>query len=264
MLQSFTIDVIADETAHDLLAGTPSPSLLHRFLRKGQRDGKRQLDHSSVATLIQSAVGLAGTTLCLEYLGCRDRAAEEVAQLRAKLEGRLMPSADADPESTVDVEGPSAEAGPELDRDRSTTLHPNDGDEALHNALLRRRRRNAERETAVRLRSLDQARGLQRGDVKKAQSEAGELRSQLADKVAVPEQLREEYLERFLRISEAGGLLWARYRTGYEQGYKRRRSNGSGVQPPHEVLRFEIPGLLEVQAGAPPMLPIPTTALAEG
>lgn len=242
MLHLFTVDLIADEVSRELLGGTPSRRLLHRFFRKGRRDGKRAHDPATVALLIRESVNLAAAGLCADYVAHRDELVRELVHLEVVAARSPQPPP---------MEAPSASdpkdflpAATDLNLPHAGSGHPGDGDAILRAALVRRRMLRAERKK-VRLEIELEARNAAALEASQRAvhqvEEAIELR---VEKMGAAHRMRAQFVERFNAIAFGGSLLWARYCNGFEQGHTGRRSRGSVVQPPREPLGFDVPDVL--------------------
>lgn len=240
MIDFFPLDVIADEIANHLRAGQPSKRLMRRFFKAGRRNGKVGQDPLTVALLIREAVNLASTTLCLEYVDRRTAVFQALARLSAADAVDQTPFSSANSPWELGQE-PLEAVTPPLS---STTVHSSDGDAELREALVRRRalaaRRRA-RKINIDVERRAHATTAAREQAVRVRAEACQRQAEL---IASTHELRAQYLEQFNAIAYGGSLLWARYCTGFEEGYSVRRSRGSAVRPPRDALVFDIPPVL--------------------
>lgn len=236
MLERFTVDVLAENVATQLIEGEPTPKLAHRFFRKGRRDGKRAYDHASVSKLLTDAVHLAGSTLAENLTSARRAATLRIAECEAAIEKHAtMGDAPAPEEAPTEAERPDP---------LSSTSDHRDSAHVLTEALAARKNLGARRQTEA---IVSEARAKRRARVDaleaaesaatQAREEVGKLRGELSE-------LPEEYKQRFESIKHTGELLWARYCNGFVQGEGRRGSRASDVAMPTGSLRFETPPAL--------------------
>lgn len=233
MLERFTVDMVADHVATQMLEGDPSPKLAHRFFRKGRRDGRHAFDHLSIRMLVRDAVNLASSELSEEFVRVRheleSRRQELILQERHFLEQAEPPSEapSTDPEPVQDP-APATDTGASSDEILVNALRNR---YRLRNQAAARQRRDEERQSRD---SADQARSAAADAALAARREIATLETRL-------DQLATEFLQRFETIAHTGQLLWSRYCNGFEQGKERRGSRESDVQAPDDLLEFPVP-----------------------
>lgn len=236
MLERFTVDVLAEHVATQLLEGEPTPKLAHRFFRKGRRDGKKAYDHASMSKLLTDAVHLAGSTLAEELTSARRTATLRIAECEAAIEKHAVLLAAPELPAPEDYSGPpSGESDRTENRDSAQLLA-----DALETRKALRTRKEADAR-AAEARAKQQARisALEGAEAAatQARGEMSKLERELVD-------LPGEYTQRFESIKHTGELLWSRYCNGFVQGEGRRGSRASDVTSPGGRLDFETPNAL--------------------
>lgn len=231
MWEKLTVDVIVDEVDLRLLDGDRKSKLSYRFFRKGRRDGKRDIDPSSVGELVRKAVSLGGSTLTEAFL-CEHRGITgKIAERRVLTRSPLV-RASAGAVAAIE-EGAQGPGNPGVrGRPQPTPAHD------LQFALAQRR---CAREAHDRQ---DHERA-----ILEAHSSAHQASADIAQLQTHLQVLDAEYLQRFYSVAHTGQILWYRYVNGYAQGHTHRRGR---FQPPSEGLLFDEPPLLqELKRAAP-------------
>jgi hypothetical protein len=226
MLQRFTIDILANHIADQLLTGEPSARLGYRFFRKGRRDGRKNFDHESVGRLLREAVRLAADKLADEMAWRRSQIRDEIAALESSIRHRDPGSASEplappvpDPSDRENVRGPS-----------------------LNRALL------------VRAEALVKASEVAQEAARKTAEEAvGQAQDELERQRMALEGLPAVFGPRALGIVHSGQVLWTRYCNGFVQGDTRRRKRrrykpvDGEIKPPDHDVMFALPPEFNVQ-----------------
>ncbi len=240
MLERFTVDVLAEHVATQLLEGEPTPKLAHRFFRKGRRDGRRAYDHASVSKLLTDAVHLAGSTLVEELTAARRDAKRRIAECEAAIEAHgSMGAAPA---------APAPEAESSSGSTQPTSGATLDSAQLLLDALQTRNALRARREADARSADARSKHAARVAALEAAESAAIQAKGDIAKIERELTELPEHFRQRFESIKHTGEMLWSRYCNGFVQGEGRRGSRASDVQAPSGGLDFVTPAALGDQA----------------
>lgn len=238
MLERFTIDTIVDEIDRRVKGANPDAKLVHRFFRKGRRDGKRQLPVESMRVFVTEAVGLATSKLGQEHLAATEDARRQLAALEARRDQLTAVLARPEPVVADEPETPT-EGSAFYGNQPGPIIKGSRLDDAM--AGLREKRREAKLV----------ARGAERAG---NQAELDQVNQQIAlaedELVRAPDRFRQLVAS----SHQVGKLLWARYCVGFDGGKAKRGRPDDAEEGPDPDIEFPFPESLErsVHAAAQP------------
>ncbi len=220
MFERLTIDVVADAITDQVMTGVPRAKLAHKFFRKGRRDGRRQLDPTSISTIDRMAVRTAMSRLHEAYL----RQKAELERRRATLQQQI-----AEGDSVLGESLP-ATAAPGVSNVGSTDSVA----ESLGQAVKVLEAKRSASRAAAASEALRERQSKANEEAAAARIELEGVQSDLDNLVTLYDQQRRTCLE-------IGGFLWARYVSGYEYGQTRRwrKATRRDVDP---EIHFDIEG----------------------
>lgn len=223
MWQRFTIDILSNHVADQLMIGEPTARLGYRFFRKGRRDGRKNFDHESVGRLLREAVRLAAEKLADEMAGQRTELAKKIAAMESSIEHDI-------PEPTLELLIPP-------------TPEPSDAENVRGPSLGRA--------LEVRAAAMSKAAELELEIARKAAEDARQqARDDLERQRMALNGLPAAFEPRALGVVHSGQVLWTRYCNGFAQGDARRRRRRwwrrkprpeDPVKPPRHDVIFSLP-----------------------
>jgi hypothetical protein len=203
-----TVHRLADELQQQLIDAEPDAVMLAAFYREGRRDGRRGRSPSPCQGYVVEAVELASSLIVQEYVEALEELSKEESSLSMRAAGGRQQLSEMD-------QKPSGEPQPRPDAT------------GLAGSLQQWEARRAERSAEAR---------------RQQRAQIGETEAALS----VVEDRRQDLANRFAQMvvsaEEAGQLLWARYRAGFEAG-----ATASKVQQgerPESTVAFETPAML--------------------
>ncbi|RHW25433.1 hypothetical protein D0Z08_19595 [Nocardioides immobilis] len=245
MLERFTVDVLAEHVATQLLEGEPTPKLVHRFFRKGRRDGKRALDHASVSKLLQDAVQLAASSLVEELVRAQNQTEQRIADLQAEVDAHDELIKPHVPSGSSTFESPGPDTTSETDSGPSAVADVADSSQRLLDALAKKKSLKV-----ARLKEAEAAEVKAREAAKKTALDLAEEKATAA-RAEIPrlqqhlKSLPAEFSQRFESMKHTGEILWSRYCNGFVLGESKRGSRSSDVETPAGALNFTTPPPLQ-------------------
>jgi len=220
MFERFTVDAVAAEISRQVKGASPSPKVVHKFFRKGRRDGKKQLPHLTMESFVTEAVEIATSKLAEEFLQARQSLTNQLSRLKAErtqAEADLGQTSSAAEDSAEGV-NPGAASGAGADLDASLQAH--------------KAARKAKEQAAK-----DAERKTKEHELADTKQEQAVLETDLAELPSRYQQLVES-------AHHTGQLFWARYCNGYVVGLASRGAPDDENDSPSEELEFDTPEVL--------------------